>query len=238
MNLRLVKQGEFLGIKCDFWMDKQGEVYMTRKQIGEALQYTNPQKAVDKLHERRKKRLSKFSVTVKLTGADGKDYATNVYSARGVYELIRFSGQPIADDFYDWVYEIIEAIRTGRISEQVMRQAGLTVRHTLTDSIRDNVEESPNKHRYYQHYTELAYKTALGMNSKELRLMLGLKKGEKIRDHLTAEELEAVLKAERHISNLLQMHLSYHDIKAIFTKNQVVRALPRRRDRIAAEKAK
>lgn len=238
MKLRLVKQGEFLGIKCDFWMDEHDEVYMTRKQMGEALQYANPQKAIDNIHERNKDRLDQFSVTLKLRATDGKDYLTDLYNTKGIYDVIRFSRQPIADEFYDWVYDVIDAIRTGRISEKVMRQAGLTVRHTLTDSIRDNVEESPNKHRYYQHYTEFAYKTALGMNSKELRLMLGLEKGEKIRDHLTAEELEAVLKAERQISTLLEMHLSYNDIKAIFAKNQVVRALPRRRDRIAAEEAK
>lgn len=35
---------------------------MTRKQIGEALEYANPQKAIAKLHERYKERLDKFLV--------------------------------------------------------------------------------------------------------------------------------------------------------------------------------
>ncbi|MNJ25416.1 hypothetical protein D3C77_198610 [compost metagenome] len=238
MKLRLVKQGEFLGIKCDFWTDKQGEVYMTRKQIGEALKYANPQKAIDNIHERNKERLDRFSVTLKLRATDEKDYFTDMYNTRGIYEVIRYSRQLVANDFYDWVYEVIEAIRQGRISQQVLRDAGITIRRTMTDSIRDYVEETPNKHRYYKHYTELGYKIALGMSSKELRLDLGLKKDEKIRDHLTAEELEAVLSVERQISTLLEMQLSYHDIKALFAKNQVSRSLPRTgRDRTAAEKA-
>lgn len=238
MKLRLVKQGEFLGIKCDFWTDEQGEVYMTRKQIGEALQYKNPDDSIYRIHERNKDRLDRFSVTDKLSSTDGKQYETILYRARGIYDVIRFSRQPLADEFMDWVYDVIEAIRTGRISQQVLRDAGITVRRTMTDSIRDYVDESPNKKFQYRNYTELVYKHLFGMSAKELRLELGLKKDEKIRDHLTAEELEAVLTAERQISTLLEMNLSYHDIKAILAKKQVSRALPRTgRDRDAAEQA-
>ncbi|MNI79901.1 hypothetical protein D3C73_1363930 [compost metagenome] len=73
------------------------------------------------------------------------------------------------------------------------------------------------------------------MNSKELRLDMGLSKEEKIRDHFTAEELEAVLTAERQVSTLVDMYLSYEDIKGILNKKQVVRALPRTRERTAVE---
>ncbi|MOA49384.1 hypothetical protein D3C78_1722590 [compost metagenome] len=108
----------------------------------------------------------------------------------------------------------------------------------MTDSIRDNVEESPNKRFVYKNYTELVYKHVFGMNSKELRLDMGLSKEEKIRDHFTAEELEAVLTAERQVSTLVDMYLSYEDIKGILNKKQAARALPRNgRERITAEKA-
>lgn len=227
MKLRLVKQGEFLGIKCDFWMDKHGEVFMTRKQIGEALQYKNPDDAIYRIHERNKDRLDALSVTVKLSSTDGKKYETILYRAKGIFDIIRFSRQPIADEFMDWVYDVIEAIRTGRISEQVLRQAGITIRRTLTDSIRDLIEESPHKKFQYKNYTDLIYKQLFGMNAKEIRLHLGLSKEENIRDFLDANELEAVLQAERQVSTLIEMQLSYHDIKGIFSKKQVVRSLPR-----------
>ncbi|WP_110929732.1 BRO family protein [Paenibacillus bouchesdurhonensis] len=238
MKLRLVKQGEFLGIKCDFWMDEHGEVYMTREQIGRALQYRDPASSIEVIHRRNADRLDRLSSTVKLTGVDGREREHIVYKVKGIFDVIRYSRQPIADDFMDWVYDILDAIRVGRISQQVLRDAGITIRRTMTDSIRDYVEESPNKKFQYRNYTELVYKHLFGMSAKDLRLELGLKKDEKIRDHLTAEELEAVLTAERQISTLLEMNLSYHDIKAILSKKQVSRALPRTgRDRDAAEQA-
>lgn len=237
MKLRLVKQGEFLGIKCDFWMDEHGEVFMTRKQIGEALQYKNPDDAIYRIHERNNDRLDALSVTVKLSSTDGKKYETILYRAKGIFDIIRYSRQPIADEFMDWVYDVLEAIRTGRISEQVLRQAGITIRRTLTDSIRDLIEESPNKRFQYKNFTDLIYKALFGMNAKELKLHLGLTKEQNIRDFLNANELEAVLQAERQVSTLIEMKLSYSDIKGIFAKKQVVRALPRRRERTAAEEA-
>lgn len=238
MKLRLVKQGEFLGIKCDFWTDKQGEVYMTREQLGSALRYVKPVIAISKIHKRNAERLDKFSVVTKLVSTDGKSYETTLYNTKGIYEVISLSKQPNAREFMDWVYDILDAIRTGRISEQVLRQAGITIRRTLTDSIRDHVEESPNKKFQYKNFTDLVYKVLFGMSAKQLRLHLGLTKEENIRDFLNADELEAVLQAERQVSTLIEMQLSYHDIKGIFGKKQVVRSLPRGgRIRPAAEEA-
>lgn len=238
MKLRLVKQGEFLGIKCDFWMDSHGEVYMTREQIGKALQYRNPASSIEVIHRRNADRLDKLSSPVKLTGVDGREREHIVYKTRGIYDVIRYSRQSVADDFMDWVYDVIEAIRTGRISQQVLREAGITVRRTLTDSIRDYVEDSPHKKFQYRNYTDLIYKNTLGKTAKEMREERGIGKDEKIRDFLSADELEEVLKAERQVSTLLEMQLSYHDIKAILEKKQVSRSLPRTgRERIAVKDA-
>lgn len=110
-ELTLVKQAAFGNVECNFY--KQGkEVFMTRQQIGEALEYADPQKAIDKIHERNKSRLDKFSVTVKMGATDGKQYNTTLYSAKGVYEICRWSNQEKANDFYDFVYDILEALRT------------------------------------------------------------------------------------------------------------------------------
>lgn len=238
MKLRLVKQGEFLGIKCDFWMDSHGEVYMTREQIGKALQYRDPASSIEVIHRRNADRLDKLSSPVKLTGVDGREREHIVYKTRGIYDVIRYSRQSVADDFMDWVYDVIEAIRTGRISHQVLREAGITIRRTLTDSIRDYVEDSPHKKFQYRNYTDLIYKNTLGKTAKEMREERGIGKDEKIRDFLSADELEAVLKAERQVSTLLEMQLSYHDIKAILEKKQVSRSLPRTgRERIAVKDA-
>ncbi|SNR85569.1 BRO family, N-terminal domain [Anaerovirgula multivorans] len=84
---------------------------LTKKQIGRALDYSDAQKAIDNLHKRHKERLDKFSVTLKLRGTDGKEYNTTVYSPKGLYEICRWSRQPKADAFMDWVWDIIESLR-------------------------------------------------------------------------------------------------------------------------------
>ena len=111
LNLKLIKEDDFLGIKCDFYKDSNNNIYMTREQVGKALQYSDPIRNISKLHERNKERLDRFSVVVKLTTTDKKQYDTTLYIERGIYEVCRFSKQPVANDFYDWVYDKVELIR-------------------------------------------------------------------------------------------------------------------------------
>lgn len=111
VKLKLVSKGDFLGVKCDFYKDQNNNVYMTREQVGKALQYNDPIRNISKLHERNKERLDKFSVVVKLTTTDKKQYNTTLYTEKGIYDICRFSKQPVADQFYDWVYDKIETIR-------------------------------------------------------------------------------------------------------------------------------
>ena len=111
MDLALCKQEKFNGVLVDFYRDENNNVFMTREQIGTALEYAQPRKAIDKIHQRNKERLNKFSVGVKLGATDGKVYKTIIYNSRGVYEICRYSKQPKANAFYDWVYEVLETIR-------------------------------------------------------------------------------------------------------------------------------
>jgi anti-repressor protein len=122
IKLELFKEEEFLGTRCDFYKDENNSIYMTREQIGEALQYSNPQKAMDNLHSRNKERLNKFSVTLKMRASDGKAYNTTLYIEKGIYEICRFTKQPVANDFYDWVYDKIELIRRNAGTVEIGRE--------------------------------------------------------------------------------------------------------------------
>lgn len=112
MDLALCKQEKFNGVLVDFYRDENNDVFMTREQIGRALEYKNPNDSIRTIHRRNKERLNKFAVSFKLNGTDGKKYDTTVYNSRGVYEICRYSKQPKANAFYDWVYEVLETIRT------------------------------------------------------------------------------------------------------------------------------
>lgn len=61
-NYSVVLQEAVNGIPCDFYGDGLGEFFMTRRQIGEALGYTNPQLAIDKIHAAHKVRWITFQL--------------------------------------------------------------------------------------------------------------------------------------------------------------------------------
>lgn len=134
-NYSVVLQEAVNGISCDFYGDGLGEFFMTRQQIGEALGYDSPAKSVDKIHRAHKARLDLFSVTAKTAATDGKLYNTVLYSAKGVYEICRWSRQPAADAFFDRVYDILEGLRTGKL-----RASLLPKQDQATIAMRENIE--------------------------------------------------------------------------------------------------
>ena len=158
----------------DYYGDGRGNFYMTREQIGRALGYSNPQKAIDNIHKRRKDRLDRFSVTLKLRGTDSKEYATVLYSAKGVYEICRHSDMPVADAFYDAVYEVLEGLRMGYLSLKVEKASPLwqatrtgskEARKAEGDTIARFVkyahaQGSQNAERYYVNLSRLANEAA------------------------------------------------------------------------------
>lgn len=119
-NLELVKQGEFLGTKCDFYKDTNDNIYMTRKQIAEALEYPDI-KAIEKIHERNRNRMDNESVEIsrfKNVRQNVGEFKTSelanstlLYNERGVYDICFYSTQSRAIDFKDWVMDRVTEIR-------------------------------------------------------------------------------------------------------------------------------
>ena len=70
---------------------------MTRKQIGEALEYSDPKIALSKIHTAHKDRLDKLSKVTDLVTLDNKTRQVVLYNERGVMEICRWSRQPKAN---------------------------------------------------------------------------------------------------------------------------------------------
>lgn len=169
-SLVKVKDSKFGNISCDYYGNGDGEFFMTRQQIGQALEYDNPVIAISKIHTRHKQRLDRFSTLTKLVSVDGKERDNFVYTAKGVYEICRWSRQPKADEFYDHVYEVLEGLRIGYLKLSLernsqpwidQRQQGKLVRNAETDVIKKLVEyakEQGSKHSnmLYMTYSKLA----------------------------------------------------------------------------------
>jgi prophage antirepressor-like protein len=223
MKLRLVKQGDFLGTKCDFYVDEENNIYMSRTQIGYALQYSNPQHAILMLHQRHKERFDRFSAEVKgsqfVTPYFNKDKKSSVfmYTERGIYEVCRRSNQPLADDFNDWVYETISEIgKNGYYiaTEKDEKWLGIRketkqVRRMETDTIKKFVEYaesqgSEHAGRYYQLFTDLVHNRigieAGGRDKQSQETLLRLKSMETIVD--------------MHICTLMEKNLPYKEVFA------------------------
>lgn len=139
--MELVKSENYGEHLCNFYEDNQNEVWLTREQIGNALGYADPAEAIKTIHKRHKDRLDKFIKREKVNIADTKlsveggqiDHARRdgstkpfskkdnlqsevvYYSERGVMEICRWSDMPKANDFMDWVWNIVEAYRRNEI---------------------------------------------------------------------------------------------------------------------------
>ena len=89
---------------------------MTREQIGTALEYGDPTKAINNIHHRNKDRLDPLSSTLKMRVGEKNRTNTRefvVYTLRGVMEICRYSTQPKANAFIDFCWDVMVALMQG-----------------------------------------------------------------------------------------------------------------------------
>ena len=92
------------------------------------------------------------------------------------------------------------------LTRRAVERAKLTpVRREMTDIIRDCVPDSPHKAMMYKHYTDLAYRAALGKTAAQLRKERGAGKKANATEYLTAAELAAVEGMTQKIGVLIEI---------------------------------
>lgn len=119
-NLKLITTETFGDLSCNFYRNMNDDILLTREQIGSALEYSNPQKAIQKIHSSHKDRLESLCMRiienrVPQNGGVGVGVETVYYTQRGIMEICRWSRQPKADLFMDWVWDIIEKYRANEL---------------------------------------------------------------------------------------------------------------------------
>lgn len=114
-NLRLIETKQINNVSVDGWYGTQ-QAWFTRTQIGQALEYSNPQKAILLIHNRHKERLDLFSLGYQFDTPAGKREGY-VYNLKGVLEICRWSRQPKADMVMDALYDMaVEVMEKGYYS--------------------------------------------------------------------------------------------------------------------------
>lgn len=111
-GVQLICRKPFGNISMGVFRNSVDECCLTRRQIGEALEYKNPNEAIQLIHSRNRDRLDRFSTPIKVYGVEGNRTVMResiVYNLKGCLEIIRFSRQPRADAFMDWVWDLVIA---------------------------------------------------------------------------------------------------------------------------------
>lgn len=114
--MTVITSKHFGALNVDVYQNDKHQYYMTREQIGAALEYNNPNKAIQNIHVKNTDRLDPLSTFLKLRKVEGgitKEREYIVYSLRGVMEICRLSRQPKADAFMDFCWDIMESLMRG-----------------------------------------------------------------------------------------------------------------------------
>lgn len=106
-------------------------------------------------------------------------------------------------------------MRAELTQRQILREVGKPIRRTLTDAIRDSGENQRMHGHAYSTYTDLAYRLATGKNAGRLRKERGAHPRATATDFLTAAEMEQYNLAESRLAILVDMRLSYEEIKQL-----------------------
>lgn len=146
-SMTVITSKPFGALNVDVYEDNKHQYYMTREQIGRALECKEPRKYIAKIHERNADRLDPLSSVVNLTTKVGnytQERQTYMYSLRGVMEICRLSRQPKADAFTDFCWDIMESLMRGDTvlatpqMDAALSKEFIDVRlHALFDSVKN-----------------------------------------------------------------------------------------------------
>ena len=137
-NLKLITTENFGNIPCDFYRNMNDDILLTREQIGSALEYTNPRTAIKNIHRKHKDRLDELSIRIKSGGYQNEPTSKReeqervYYTERGIMEICRWSRQPLANQFMDWCWDVIEKYRNNQGFTNTIDNTAI---NTLTQAI-------------------------------------------------------------------------------------------------------
>jgi len=91
-------------------------------------------------------------------------------------------------------------------ARQETRHIGIAIRKSLTDTIRNKVDEEGRFKKFaYSNYSKLVYKKILGKTVKKAKEELGLKEKDNIRNFLNMDQLQKVQDLESKIAFYIEM---------------------------------
>lgn len=128
-NLKLITTESFNNLSCNFYRNMNDDILLTREQIGQALEYSDPMVAIGKIHNRHSDRLDNFPFTNLVNG-----HQIYYYTEKGVMEICRWSKSKRANKFMDWVWDIVEKYRHNELTPDLSQITSTltSITNTLT----------------------------------------------------------------------------------------------------------
>lgn len=103
-------------VETNIYENADHEMFMTARQLGECLGYSEPTIAINKLVTRHPYLANEeFSVLTRLVSTDGKQYNTRIFNEDGIYEVTFLSDTEKAFEFRSWVRHLLKDLRKGDI---------------------------------------------------------------------------------------------------------------------------
>lgn len=181
MELAIKQLYENVEILC--YEDNNGDFYISRKQIGEALEYKN-QSSYNSIFQRNKSIIGE-PVVLKLRSTDNKEYDTELYSFEQLFQILRFSKQPKANLFMAWAATTLKQLifnkaelkfKSKKYEEQYIKDLQKIFRYEVNKEIQPlqltinklecKIEEILKLHRIYKGKSSEFSKILLDFNSK------------------------------------------------------------------------
>lgn len=144
-NLTLITTETFNNLSCNFYRNMNDDILLTREQIGQALEYADPIKAIQNIHTKHKDRLDQMSVRIKTETFDiprsdvgrNKNLMTErvYYTEKGIMEICRWSRQKNANIFMDWTWDIVSKYRHNELNTIPNIQPLIDAITTLTQTV-------------------------------------------------------------------------------------------------------
>lgn len=152
-NLKLITTENFGELQCNFYRNMNDDILLTREQIGTALEYKNPIKAIQKIHLKHSDRLESLCMRAKIEGSTqiGGDLTKSdeqervYYTERGIMELCRWSRQPKANLFMDWVWDIVEKYRNKEIVDIVLLSSTLNKMVSILEKQEERITKAESQ---------------------------------------------------------------------------------------------
>lgn len=139
-----------------------------------------------------------------------KVYKLNEQQATLLLTFLR--NTPVVIEFKKELVRQFFAMRKELMNIKAIKAERKPLRTSMTDAIKA-LPDSPHKQFKYSQYTDLAYTAALGRTARQLRKERGADKDATASDYMNADELAAVASMENRISVLLDIGMSYQQIK-------------------------